>query len=69
MEKIYLDNAATTQVDKKVSEAMKPYLENEYGNASSIHSFGQAGREAIDQARETVADFLNCQSKEIIFTG
>ncbi len=69
MEKIYLDNAATTKVDKKVLEGMKPYLEAEYGNASSIHFFGQDGRTAIDKAREIVAGFLNCQPKEVIFTG
>ncbi len=69
MEKIYLDNAATTQIDKKVFEAMKPYLTDNYGNASSIHTFGQEGRASIDNARETVAGFLNCQPKEVIFTG
>ncbi len=69
MEKIYLDNAATTQIDPEALEAMLPYLKEEYGNASSIYSLGQRGREAIDKAREQVAGFLNCQPSEIVFTG
>jgi len=67
--KIYLDNAASTPVDGEVLKAMLPYFEREYGNASSVHNFGQKARAAIDRAREQVADFLNCQVSEIIFTG
>ena len=67
--KIYLDNASTTPVDQKVMEAMKPFFEEKFGNPSSLHSFGQEARVAIDQSREKIADFLNCDPKEIIFTG
>ena len=67
--KIYLDNAATTMIDPEVLKAMQPYLKNNYGNASSIHTLGQASRYAIDKAREQVAGFLNCGPREVIFTG
>ncbi len=67
--KIYLDNASTTPVDEKVLKAMEPYFNEKYGNPSSIHSFGQEARVGIDDARQKVADFLNCEAEEIIFTG
>ena len=67
--KIYLDYAATTPVDSKVLKAMMPYLKDKYGNPSSIHSFGQEARVAIDRAREQAAKFLNCHPLEIVFTG
>lgn len=67
--KIYLDHAATTPLDPKVFKAMTPYLKGKFGNPSSIHSFGQETRRAIDEARDRLAKFLNCQSKEIIFTS
>lgn len=66
---IYLDYAASTPVDPKVLQAMLPYFSKEYGNASSIHGFGQRALAAIDEAREKVAEFLSCDSREIIFTG
>jgi len=69
MNRIYLDYAATTPVAKEVLEGMLPYLKKEYGNPSSIHQFGQTSREAIDKAREILADFLNCSLSEVIFTG
>ncbi len=69
MDRIYLDNAATTEIDPRALEAMLPYLKEKYGNASSIHFWGQSARQAIDKAREQVADFLNCQPNEIIFTN
>jgi cysteine desulfurase len=69
MDKIYLDHAATTPVDQKVVEAMLPYFTADFGNASSIHSFGQKAREAVDQSRRTVAKFLNCEPQEVIFTS
>ena len=67
--RIYLDYAATTLMDKKVLEAMEPYFREKYGNPTSIHSWGQETQAAIDKAREQVAKFLNCKSSEIVFTG
>lgn len=67
--RIYLDYAATTLMDKKVLEAMGPYFREKYGNPASIHSFGQETQAAIDKVREQVAKFLNCKSSEIVFTG
>ncbi|MEK7578650.1 MAG: cysteine desulfurase family protein [Patescibacteria group bacterium] len=67
--KIYLDYAATTPVDKEVLRAMMPYFSFKFGNASSIHSFGQEAIAAVDQAREKIAKFFNCDFSEIIFTG
>lgn len=69
MKRIYLDYASTTPIDSKVLEEMMPYLKKEYGNASSIHTFGQRARQGIDKARQQAADFLNCSVSEIIFTG
>jgi len=67
--RIYLDYAASTPVDKKVLKAMLPYIRNEYGNPSSMHSFGQRARAAIEEAREKAAHFLHCSALEIVFTG
>lgn len=67
--KVYLDYAATTPLDPQVLEAMLPYLKEKFGNASSLHSWGQEARAAVDHARGQVAKFLNCQPQEIIFTG
>jgi len=69
MQRIYLDNAATTAVAPEVFEAMVPYLTTFYGNPSSIHSFGRETRAAIEKARRTVAALLNCSPGEIIFTS
>lgn len=69
MSKVYLDYAATTPVDPKVLKAMQPYFKKDFGNPSSIHSYGQKALEAVDEAREQVANFLGCSSQEIIFTG
>src|SRR3989344_835922 len=69
MGKIYLDYAATTPVDKEVLKAMTPYFSDKFGNASSVHSFGQEAITAIDKAREKIAKLLNCNFSEIIFTG
>ena len=66
---IYLDYAASTPIDKKVLEAMMPYMRRYYGNPSSMHSFGQKTRAAIEQAREQVAHFLHCKADEVIFTS
>ena len=51
--KVYLDNAATTPMDKEVLEAMLPFMENQFGNPSSIHSFGRETRSAIEKSRKT----------------
>ena len=69
MSKIYLDNSATTPVDREVLRAMLPYFSEKFGNPSSVHSLGQEGAEAILEAREKIAEFLRCQKEEIIFTS
>lgn len=66
---IYLDHAATTALDKRVLDAMIPYLTTEYGNASSIYTLGRHAMQAIDSAREQVAEMLSCRPTEITFTG
>jgi cysteine desulfurase len=66
---IYADNSATTKVRPEVVEAMLPYLSENWGNASSIHSIGRKSKEAVDQAREEVARLLNCQSEEVLFSA
>jgi len=68
-ERIYLDYAATTPVDPRVLDAMRPYFSASFGNPSSIHRYGQIAEAAIDSARETVAAALNCRHDEIIFTS
>ncbi len=69
MKKIYMDYAATSPVKKEVLETMKPYFSDIFGNASSIHSFGQDARAAVEKARAEVAKFLNCNPSEVIFTS
>ena len=66
---VYLDNAATTPLDVRVFDAMKPYLLGNFGNPSSIHSHGRAVRSAIEKARKNVADLLNVAPSEIFFTS
>ena len=68
---IYLDYAATTPVDKAVVDEMNKYLSFDgiYGNPSSSHSFGFLAKQAVENAREIIADFLGCQPKEIVFTS
>jgi cysteine desulfurase len=67
--RIYLDNAATTSLDKEVLEAMMPYLTEKFGNPSSIYSYGRETRMAIEQARKSVARILNAHPAEIFFTS
>src|SRR5256885_250724 len=67
--RVYLDHNATTGVDPEVFEAMLPFLASEYGNAASIHSFGQKARAAVETAREQVAALLGARSQEIVFTS
>ena len=69
MKSIYLDNAATTQLDKVVLDEMMPYLTIEYGNPGSMHHMGIQAKTAISNARTKVANLLNCQPDEIVFTG
>lgn len=69
MSRIYFDNAATTQLDPEVFEAMLPYMKEYYGNPSAIHSFGRETRAAVEKARRTVAALLNCAPGEIVFTS
>ena len=69
MERIYLDNAATTALDKEVLDAMLPYMTSHFGNPSSIYSYGRETRLAIETARKTVARILNAHPGEIFFTS
>ena len=66
---VYADNAATTKLSKTALEAMLPYFDNIYGNPSSLHSVGQEAKEALENARQTVADCLGCEAREIYFTS
>ena len=67
--KIYADNAATTRMSRTAIEAMIPYMENVYGNPSSLYSIGQEAKEALEQAREEVAAVIHADPKEILFTS
>ena len=66
---IYLDNAATTKMSKAAIDAMLPYLDQVYGNPSSLHSAGQQANEAMTSARQRIAKVLGCEAREIIFTS
>ena len=66
---VYLDYAATSPVKKEVLDAMLPYLTEKFGNPSSLHSWGQESRQAVDDSRRLIAKFLNVKEKEIIFTS
>jgi len=67
--KIYLDYAATTPVDADVLKTILPYFSDEFGNASSLHSFGRNAADAVFVARKNLADFFKCTDEEIIFTS
>ncbi|KRT65012.1 MAG: cysteine desulfurase NifS, cysteine desulfurase [Candidatus Dadabacteria bacterium CSP1-2] len=69
MKKVYLDYNATTPIDPRVFEAMIPYMKEEFGNPSSIHSYGRAGKAALDNSREQIAELLGARPKEIVFTS
>ncbi|MDB2675064.1 cysteine desulfurase [Flavobacteriales bacterium] len=69
MMKVYLDNAATTQIDPEVIEVMLPIIKEGFGNPSSIHSFGRESRSLVEKARKNVARHLNCNPGEIFFTS
>jgi len=68
-DKIYLDYAATTPVDSRVLNMMLPYFTQDFGNPSSVHRYGQKAEAALDEARATVAQILDCQPSEIVFTS
>ena len=68
-DKIYLDYAATTPVDSRVLDMMLPYFTQDFGNPSSVHRYGQKAESALDEARATVAQILDCQPSEIVFTS
>jgi cysteine desulfurase len=67
--KVYLDHSATTPVDSRVLEAMLPYLTEKFGNASSVHYFGQEARAAVDRARRAVACLIGARPNELVFTS
>jgi cysteine desulfurase len=67
--KIYLDYAATTPLDPRVAAAMQPYFDRLFGNPSSVHIYGQQAEDALEQARASVAQGLNCRPDEVIFTS
>lgn len=69
MKRVYLDNNATTKTDERVLEAMLPYFCEVYGNAHSMHSFGQEAGRVLDLARETISNILKIEKSELIFTG
>ena len=66
---VYADNAATTCVSKTALDAMMPYLTTTYGNPSSLYSFAQNAKEALEEARQTIADILGAETREIYFTS
>ena len=67
--KVYADNAATTAMSQTAIQAMLPYFDKIYGNPSSLHSIGQEAKEALENARATVAQCLGCEPREILFTS
>src|ERR1700740_2269323 len=69
MHRVYLDNSATTPVLPEVFEAMRPYFSEHFGNASSIHHYGQETRAAVERARAQVAALLGCRPAEVVFTS
>jgi len=69
MKHIYLDYAATTPMDPEVEKAMRPYFSKKFGNAGSLHFFGQEAMSAVDDAREKIASSIGAQFREVIFTG
>ncbi|MBL6871755.1 MAG: cysteine desulfurase [Flavobacteriales bacterium] len=67
--KVYLDNAATTSIAKEVITEIEPYLSTYFGNPSSTHSFGRKTKNAIEISRKKIADYINAENSEIIFTS
>src|SRR5213079_763274 len=69
MRKVYLDHSATTPADPRVVAAMLPFLTEKFGNASSVHFFGQEARAAVDRARREVATLVGARPNEIVFVS
>ena len=69
MKTVYLDNAATTQIDDQVIDVMHTSMKNNYGNPSSIHQFGRKAKSAVETARKNIAKHFNVTASEIIFTA
>ncbi|HAG08549.1 MAG TPA: cysteine desulfurase NifS, partial [Desulfotomaculum sp.] len=69
MKRIFLDHAATTPAHPEVVKAMLPYFTSAFGNPSSIYSYGQEAKVAVEKARAKVAGFIGAKSEEVIFTG
>ena len=69
MKRIYLDNASSTKIDRRVLKAMMPYLTTYYGNSDSAHLEGRMAHDSIEDARTKCANALGCRPEEIIFTS
>jgi cysteine desulfurase len=69
MKKVYLDYAATSPTDPEVLAAMEPYFFEKFGNASSLHAYGQEAKKAIEDSRQILADFIGARAEEIVFTS
>ena len=69
MKKIYLDYAATTPTDPLVYAAMEPYFFEKFGNASSLHAYGQEAKKALEDSRQSIAEFIGSSPEEIVFTS
>ncbi|MDO8489689.1 MAG: cysteine desulfurase NifS [Candidatus Omnitrophota bacterium] len=69
MKKVYLDYAATTPVDPQVQAAMEPYFFEKFGNASSLHAYGQEAKKGLEDSRQALADSINAKPEEIVFTS
>lgn len=67
--KVYLDNAATTPLDQEVIDVMMPLMQNQFGNPSSIHSYGREARSVVERSRKSISKELNCSPGEIFFTS
>jgi len=66
---IYFDNAATTRIDKRVIEKMLPFIDDNFGNPSSLHQFGTNVKDEIQKARTIIAKHLKCETDEVVFTA
>lgn len=69
MKSVYLDNGSATKMDERVFNAIIPFLKDDYGNAQSLHSWGQKAKDALEKARSQVADLINARPEEIYFTS
>ena len=69
MKQIYFDNAATTKIRDEVIEIMTDVMKNNFGNASSSHSFGRSSKSLVENSRKQIASYLNVSASEIVFTS